>query len=156
MHCSDVVLLFAKMTAFDGKDRRTTTGAGDVQDRRGDPAVWAWADALAEAGVTDLDDAIAAVNRWFARNDGWIMPAHIVAGVHEIQAGRLRELKATGGGAEALMDDVDADAVSGTEWVELMRARRAEVIAGRTPTEAKALHATSAPLRALTDGGVRG
>lgn len=71
--------ILAKAQAF---DRRNVT----------DAEVLVWAEALNTADPPiEEADALAAVTRWYAtRGEGWIRPAHVIAGAHEVAELRRR------------------------------------------------------------------
>jgi hypothetical protein len=93
----------------------------------GEASVAAWTAALNAGGVTNVEDAKAAVTRYFANPDNrdpWIKPWAVVEGVRAIRRERLRN----GPGLAELSADLDPDS---PYWTRIVHARQDAIADGR-------------------------
>jgi hypothetical protein len=115
MNITETGLVLAKIQAFDNRN---------VDD----PTAIAWQEILEPYAAQDCLDAVAG---YFKSNTGWIMPAHIVDRVREIEEARVRALGYTPYLAPA---DEDAAMASG-QWSAAMRRLHRAVAKGELGRE---------------------
>lgn len=120
MNFEDTVDVLTKCAAFDQR----TVGDGDAA---------AWHEVL---GPFDVQDALRAVTAWYTEHsDQRAMPADIRRAILAIRADRLDRVR-----DDELMADVDPN-VDVHRYLEVLRARRAAVLAGTAVTDALAITA---------------
>ena len=122
--------VLAKIQAFD--------------NRNVDPATTiAWQEVLEPH---TLPDALAAVSAYFRTSTAWIMPAHIVERVRDMEQARVREFK---NGCHLNRAD-EEQTLGGSNWSESMRSLNRAAATGRiTPAAYEAYQASEQPLEAF-------
>jgi hypothetical protein len=123
-------VVLAKIQAFD--------------NRNVDPATTiAWQEVLEPH---TLQDALAAVSAYFRTNTAWIMPAHIVERVREVEQERVRQFR---NGCHLNRADEEGT-LNGGNWSESMRAlNRAAATVALTPAAYEAYQASEQTLASV-------
>ena len=121
--------VLAKIQAFDNRNVEPET-------------TLAWQEVLEPHA---LQDALAAVSAYFRTSTAWIMPAHIVERVRDMEQARAREFK---NGYH--LNRADEDASMSGSWSQSMKALHRSVATGRiSPAAYEAYQASDQPLEAF-------
>ena len=131
MDVTETGKVLAKIQAFDNRNVEPET-------------TLAWHEVLAPH---TLPDALAAVSAYFRTNTAWIMPAHIVERVRDMEQERVRGFK---DGLHLNRADEEATLSGGMNWSESMRAlNRAAATGALTPAAYTAYQDSDLSLEAV-------
>lgn len=115
MNITEITAVLAKIQAFDNRNVDEAT-------------VLAWQEVLEPYAAKDCLDAVAG---YFKTNTAWIMPAHIVERVREIEEARVRAL-----GHTPYLSPADEDAAMASgQWSAAMRRLHRAVAKGELDRE---------------------
>jgi hypothetical protein len=129
MNIIETGMVLAKIQAFDNRN---------VDDQ----TILAWQEVLEPH---TLQDALAAVSAYFRTNTAWIMPAHIVERVRDMEQERVRQFK---NGCHLNRADEERALEGG--WSEAMRAlNRAAATGALTPAAYEAYQASEQTLASV-------
>ena len=129
MDIIDTSKVLAKIQAFDNRNVEPET-------------TLAWHEVLEPHA---LPDALAAVSAYFRTSTAWIMPAHIVERVRDMEQARVREFR---NGCH--LNAADENTALAGNWSESMRALNRAAATGRiTPVAYEAYQASDQPLAAF-------
>lgn len=117
MNIIETGVVLAKIQAFDNRNV-------------GPETMTAWQEVLEPH---TLADALAAVSAYYRTNTAWIMPAHIVERVREVEQDRTRQFR---NGCHLNRADEQATLDGGRNWSESMRALNRAVATGRLTPDA--------------------
>lgn len=129
MNIIETGMVLAKIQAFDNRNVDDAT-------------ILAWQEVLEPH---TLPDALAAVSAYFRTSTAWIMPAHIVDRVRDMEQARVREFK---NGCH--LNGADEKAALAGNWSESMRALNRAAATGRiSPAAYEAYQASEQPLESF-------